>query len=176
MRLLQDDRTSVRNVNRVELKRASDKALTLTVRALSPTYPEDAERELPSPVAPFRGEYIRDKRGRIEKDERGQPIRVLDEQDPKYLADVRETQQLQTVKMIVDALDPAEVQFTISRDGIDPKTYYQAVRQEFTAFGFSIGDLAALVRAVAEVSGIDDGAIRAARADFFDEDTSLSGT
>ena len=73
MRLLQDDRTSVRNVNRVELKRASDKALTLTVRALSPTYPEDAERELPSPVAPFRGEYIRDKRGRIEKDERGQP-------------------------------------------------------------------------------------------------------
>ena len=175
MKLLNDDRTSVRNVTQVILRRVGGYTVTLTVRALLPTYPEDAERELPSPVLPWKGEFVRDKRGKVEKNERGHPIKIHDDQDPKYLAELREVQQLQTVKMIVDALDPAEVQFTATRDGQDPQAYYRAVRAELAAFGFSVGDLAALVRAVAEVSGIDEVAIRSARADFFEEEGSTSG-
>ena len=53
MKLLNDDRTSVRNVTQVILRRVGGYTVTLTVRALLPTYPEDAERELPSPVLPL---------------------------------------------------------------------------------------------------------------------------
>lgn len=177
MRLTSQNVSSIRNKRTIMLPRAEGRdGVTLTVYALPPTYPEDAEREIPSPRPQWKGEYARDRRGKIEQDKQGRPMKVYDEDDAKYQAELREAQQLQTVKMVVDALDPSEIQFEASRNGQEPKAYYAAVRRELAAFGFSVGDLAYLVRAVAEVSGIDQEAIRAARADFFEADSSPSGT
>jgi hypothetical protein len=174
MRLKNLDLTSIQNKTTFTLERAEDSGLpsiTFTLHALSPDYPDEAENEIPSPKAPRLG-VSRDKKGRIDKDAQGRPVMLYDEQDEEYQKKLRNVNSLQAMKMIVDALDPDEVQFAVSRDGMTPAEYYAAVRREMTAFGISLGDYSALIKAVAAVSNLDEKDIKAARADFFGKEES----
>lgn len=168
MRLAQTERTNIRNRTTVTLER-EDESVTLTVYALPPTYADEAEEELPSPQ-PRKLGVSRDKKGRLDKDEMGRPVYDYDEDDEQYKRDLRAVKELQSIKMIVDALDPEEVSFEAKKDA-NPRLYYEAVRREMTSFGFSIGDIVAIVKAVGRVSGIDDEAMKAARTDFFEEES-----
>lgn len=170
MRLAQTEATSIRNRGTITLERAEESGLEpirLTIYALPPTYADEAEAEIPSPRAPFKG-FSRNKKGRLDKDDQGRPIKMYDEQDPDYVTESAAVKQLQSVKMVVDALDPSEVSFETQRNGQPPREYYAAVRQEMTAFGFSIGDMVKLIEAVAEVSNIDQETTDQAKSDFFE--------
>lgn len=157
----------------VELPRP-DGPIRLTVYALPPDYPEQAERELPSPSPKRKGFHTIGKR--LAKDGRGRPIPLYDEEDPAYKAELNRMQMLQSVKMIHAALDPSEVTFETSPNGQNPVEFYQAIRAEMAAFGFSVGDLSHLVEGVADVSNIDRGDLAAATSDFFATEGSPSDT
>ena len=170
MRLAQTEATNSRNRSTVTLKRNEASGIppiSLTVYALPPTYVDDAEVEIPSPTPPVKG-WVRDRKGRLDKDGRGRPIKNYDEDDPEYQKQLRVARQLQSVKMVYDALDPTEITFETSRDGKTPAAYYAGIREELMAFGFSVGDLVTLVQAVTETSGLDEEMAERARADFFE--------
>lgn len=170
MRLAQTEATNIRNRATITLERSKESGLepiTLTIYALPPTYADEAEAEIPSPRAPFKG-VSRNKKGRLDKDDQGRPIKLYDEQDPEYVKESGIVKQLQSVKMVVDALDPDEVSFETEKNGQQPMEFYAAVRREMTAFGFSIGDIVKLIEAVAEVSNIDQETTDQAKADFFE--------
>jgi hypothetical protein len=175
MRLLHDDRTNVRDQMAVTLNRRGMDPITLTLHALPSDYADEAEREIPSP-RPERLGVLKDRKGRLEKDERGRPVIQYAEDKPEYLAALQEAQQLQAIKMIADALDPAEVEFGVQKNGQLPKQYYEAVRREMVAFGFSVGDLVELVKAVAEVSNLREEDLEGAMPDFFAKESSRLGS
>lgn len=170
MRLAQTEATNIRNRSTVTLERSEESGLepiTLTIYALPPTYADEAEAEIPSPNPPFKG-LSRNKKGRLDKDDQGRPIKLYDEQDPGYVKESQVVKQLQSVKMVVDALDLKEANFETQKEGMDPKDYYTAIRQEMKDYGFSIGDLVKLIEAVAAVSNIDEETAGKAKADFFE--------
>jgi len=157
VRLAQTEATNIRNRSTVVLERSEESGLEpikLTIYALPPTYADDAEAEIPSPNPPFKG-LSRNKKGRLDKDDQNRPIKVYDEQDPQFLKDESRARHLQSVKMVVDALDPSEMGFETQKDEQDPSGYYAAVFQEMTDYGFSMGDFLALVKAVATVSNME---------------------
>jgi len=170
VRLAQTEATNIRNRSTVTLERSEESGLEpikLTIYALPPTYGDEAEAELPSPKSPYQG-FSRNKKGRLDKDDQGKPIKMYDEQDAEYVKESQIVRQLQSVKMVVDALDPSEVEFTSHKDESNPKEYYASIRQEMTDFGFSVGDMVKLIEAVAEVSNIDEETAGKAKADFFE--------
>lgn len=178
MRLTNIDQTSIRNKSVVTLERSSESGLPdirLTIYALPPTYPDDAEAELPSPQARFTG-FAKDGKGRVEKDANNKPVKLYDDDDPDYLKELARVRQLQSIKMIYDATDHDEIQFDAKLDSQKPEEFYTAIRQEMNDFGFSLGDFVALIEAVSEVSGIDDEDLEAARTDFFEPAISPSAS
>jgi hypothetical protein len=151
------------------------KPITLTLHALPGDYADEAEREIPSPQ-PERLGVLRDRKGRFEKDERGRPVMQYAEDKPEYLAALQEAQQLQIIKTVADALDPTEVEFSTQKNGQSPKQYYTAVWREMVAFGFSVGDLVELAKAVAEVSNLREEDLGEAIPDFFAKESSRPGS
>jgi hypothetical protein len=169
MRFLHIDREDIHARGKVTLERTEESgmdSITLTIHALPPTYAQDAEMEVPSPQRPRIG-ISRNKKGIIDKDGQGRPIMLYDEENPDYQAELREVQQLQAVKMIVDALDPAEAKFETRRDSMPPKEYYKRIREEMREYGLSLGDYVTLVRAITNVSNLSEEDVEAAGLDFF---------
>lgn len=172
MRLVQTEATNIRNRSTVTLERSEESGLepiNLTIYALPPTHADEAEAEIPSPQPPFKG-LSRNRKGRLDKNDEGKPIKMYDEHDPEYVKESQAVRQLQSLKMVIDALDPNEVSFETQRDGVEPRAYYEAVRQEMTDYGVSLGDLVKLIEAVADVSAIDTETANKAKADFSDEE------
>lgn len=170
MRLLHVECADIHNRGTVTIERDPDSGIepiTLTIHALPPTYGQDAEKEVPSPKPPRLG-LSRNKKGMLDKDEQNRPIMLYDDDDPEYLFELREVQQLQAMKMIVDAMDPGEVQFETTRDGMPPRKYYEAIRGELIKYGFSLGDYVNLVKAISRVSNLKEEDVAAARLDFFE--------
>lgn len=159
--------SSIRTEQAVELRPATDDspAIVLRVHNLPPDYGESVESELPTPVATRAG-WEKDEKGRLVQGPDGRPL-------PKYLTDdggyrkrLREVQQLQAVKMIVDALVPGQIEFGVRREDEEPMEYYRAIRQEMKEFGFGVGDFVALVTAISDVSGVSEEEVKAATAGF----------
>lgn len=166
MRLTNDDRANIRDHTVVELARKSGPPIKLTLWSVGPDYMERAEAELPSPV-PKRTGFVKDRRGQLQiKD--GRPVPLYDTEDPTFRRETKRIGRLQTIKMIHDALDPSEVQFTVERNGGDPAAYYEAIERELHEFGFSLGDLKTLMDGVVEVSNMRREDVDAAKADFFE--------
>lgn len=139
--------------------------VTLRVRALSPMFADDAEREIPTPRPPRTG-IEKNAKGSPVFDDAGMTIPAYDFDDVDYRTALQEANVLQGVKMIIDALEPGQIEFEAEHNGADPAAYYRAVRKEMTAFGFNVGDQLALLNAVREVSGISAEDIEAARLGF----------
>lgn len=170
MRLLHIEAADIHNRDVITLNRSEEsglKPITLTIHALSPTHAQDAEIEIPSPRPPKVG-FVRNKRGMLDKDEMNRPIMEYDDDEPAYQAELREVQQLQAMKMIVDALDPGEVEFETKKGNTPPRQYYERIRDEMTKYGFSLGDYVTLIKAIARVSNLKEEDIAAARLDFFE--------
>ena len=169
MRIEGHDAKSIKPTADVVLKRATGD-ITLTVGALTPDFADKQEADLPSPQ-PRRIGFAKNKRGVVQlHPTTGKPIVTYDEDDPAYKAKRSKIQQLQTVKMIVDALEPGQLVFDTKRGG-DALEYYEGVRSEMVSFGFTVGDFRVLLDAITEVSGMDDEELEEATADFFDEAT-----
>ena len=82
--------------------------------------------------------------------------------DPKYVAAVRNINELQGIRMIVDAALPDQFAFAAELNGAGNHVqYYEAIRAELSEFGFSIGDVMVMVRAIRKVSGISDADMKA---------------
>ena len=166
MRIQGNDATSIRPEAEVILKRA-DGDITLTVQALTPDFADKQEADLPSPQ-PKRLGFAKDKRGIQLHPETGKPIVLYAEDDLAHIAKRSKVAQLQTVKMLVDALKPGQLIFD-TKKGADIEEYYEGIRSEMVSFGFTVGDFRALLDAITQVSGMDDEELDEATADFFDE-------
>lgn len=172
MRFLHIDREDIHARGKVTLDRPeSMEPVTLTIHALPPTYAQDAEKEVPSPERRRLG-LSRNKKGIIDKDAQNRPIMLYDDENPEYVAALREVNELQSIKMIYDALDPQEVEFETKRDSMPPRKFYERVRAELHEIGFSVGDLVRLVKAIVELSNLTDEDIEAAGLDFFGTESS----
>lgn len=166
MRIKGHDATSIKPTRDVALRR-EDGDITLIVSALTPDFADKQEADLPSPQ-PRRLGFAKDKRGVQLHPTTGKPIVLYDEEDPGYLTKRSKMAQLQTVKMIVDAIEPDQLVFN-TKLGPDPIEYYEGIRSEMVSFGFTVGDFRALLDAITDVSGMDDEELEEATADFFDE-------
>jgi len=168
MRIKGHDAASIRPTRDVVLKR-TDGDITLTVSALTPDFADQQEADLPSPQ-PKRMGFAKDKRGIQLYPTTGKPIVLYDEDDTGYIAKKSKIAQLQTVKMIVDAIEPDQLIFS-TKPGPDKLEYYEGIRSEMVSFGFTVGDFRALLDAITDVSGMDDEELDEATEDFFDEAT-----
>lgn len=168
MRIQGHEAKSIRPVGEVILKR-TDGDIVLNVIGLLPDFADNQESELPSPTPPRNRKqpFIRDGKGMILDPTTNKPIPNYDEDEPKYKERLRKISQLQTVKMIVDGLEPDQLVFD-TKPGADMQEYYESVRSEMIGFGFTVGDFKVLVEIIAEVSGIQSDELDEATADFFD--------
>lgn len=149
--------------------------ITLTVRSLPPDYGEKTEELLPSPTPPRLGPEMVN--GRVVRDEDNRPLIKYDEHNPEYRKELRETNQLQSVKMILDGLMPGQIEFeTPGSPEEDARAFYRGIRDEMTAFGFGLGDHLRLVEEIARVSNIDERDLEGATAGFFEKESSPSSS
>lgn len=178
MKLTGYDIDSAHNRKTVRLSRTEESGLPeieLTVEALPSNYWEELEREIPDPVPPQVG-VERDSSGKPMTDEQGRPVPKFDWTDETYRRKQKEAQSLQSVKMVVDGLADGEVAFDAEKDPQDPVAYYRAVQREMQQFGFNLGDVVKLARAVQKVSNISGSDIEEAMDGFFGEDDSASSS
>lgn len=138
--------------------------ITLQIRALSPDYDDILADELPSPEPPRLG--IEKEKGQPVIGQDGRPLIRYGEHDPKFKKEARRIAKLGLVKMILDGLEPGQIQFDADKDPDNPAAFYSMALKELTAFGFSLGDLVAMAREIQELSGITDSEVKIGEADF----------
>lgn len=161
MRLTNHAVETIQQISDYELR----DGITLKIQALAPDYDDSVEAELPSPQ-PERLGVEKDGKGKVLMDESNRPVVRYKDQDPAYLKAVSKNGKLQAIKMLVDGLVPGEMDFDAKLDPDDPPAFYRAVLAELKAFGFTMGDLLGIVKAVGALSGIGDEEIKIAERDF----------
>lgn len=152
----------------VVLRRPGGRDLQLTVTALPIGYDEELERGLPNPVPPVRGP-LRDERGSLLR-EAGRPVPFYDTFDPKYQAERRQAMRRRMTLMIREALrGDSQVQWETPEEkgGRSDADYADALYAEMRAFGFTEGDLAALIGAVVQASSLTEEELAKGREQFF---------
>ena len=160
MRLTQHDVTSIRQIEDYELR----PGMMIQIQALPPDYDDEVESELPSPQ-PERLGVEKDKKGNPVLDSDNKPIIRYKDDDPEYMKASSRNGKLHAIYLMVQGLVPGQIEFTAQKDG-DLPAYYHSVLIELREFGFSMGDLLGLVRAISKLSGITSEDIKAAEADF----------
>ena len=138
--------------------------LTIEIQALPPDYDDTVESELPSPEAKRLG-IEKDSKGKAVLDDQGRTVMRYDTEDADYKKAVSRNGKLQAIKMLVDGLAPDQIDFEAEL-GEDAPAFYRAVLAELKAFGFSMGDLLAVVKKIGVLSGISDEDMKAAESDF----------
>ena len=120
------------------------KTLILNCSPVPFDFLDHLEREIPSPHPPRIG-MILSRQGRPAVDENGNPIIEYNEQDPAYLAKLREVDNLHHVVIAYVALkDCSEVEFEAeypTEKNANYKTFYKKIQKELQDFGFSAGHM-----------------------------------
>ena len=161
MRLTKYDVTSIRQVEDFYLR----PDMPIQIQALPPDYDDQVEAELPSPQ-PERLGMEKDSKDRVILDENQKPLVRYKDDDPDYLKAVSQNGKLHAIYLMVEGIVPGQIQFEAQKDPDNPREFYKAVMGELRDFGFSMGDLLKLVRAISKLSGITEEDIKAAEADF----------
>lgn len=161
MRLLNyADVTSIRQTETVELF----PGVTVRVQDLPPTYTNELEEMLPTPVPPKIGP-LKDG-GRIVKDGKV-PVFEYDIDDEDYQAAVNRRNVLALVFFVTQGLAPGEAEFDTKReDHPDGAAYLTTVLDEMKAFGWGIGQVTKVANVVRRLSGITETDVEEAEADF----------
>ncbi len=140
--------------------------LEIEIQALPPDYDDTVEAELPSPEATRLG-IEKDAKGKAVLDDQGRTVMRYDTEDADYKKAVSRNGKLQAIKMFVDGIAPGQIDFEAKLEDDGP-AFYWAVLGELKAFGFSLGDLLEIVKAIGVLSGISDEDMKAAEADFIE--------
>ena len=166
MRLTKYDVPGIQQEEAVQL-RNGDTPIEWLIQALPPDYDDTAEAELPTPRPQRIGiETSGPKNRPVIDPETQSPIVKYNDTDPEYLKELRETNKLQAVKMLLDGTVSGQLEFESQLDPADPKAFYRAALQELKAFGFSMGDMLMLVRRIGTLSGIGEDEVKTAEAGF----------
>ena len=161
MRLTNYDVGSIRQVEDFQLR----PDMTIQIQALSADYDDMVESELPSPQPERLG---------VEKDGKGNPVLDADQKpiirykddDPDYLKAASQNGKLHAIYLLVEGIVPGQLEFEAQKDPDNRRAYYEAVLVELKDFGFSMGDLLKVVRAVSKLSGITEEDIKVAEKGF----------
>lgn len=139
----------------------------------------DSKLEAPAaPKAPA-GEVLRDKRGRVQKDEQDRPITTRNEQDPAYLKALEKHSELEgrhnrakTLGMLLECMDgqietAAKLEDYGEAGGENKKgeliDYYDAVWLELEDFGIDLVAINRLTNAAMRLAGLVDEELDDAR-------------
>lgn len=161
-----DDVTGIHQSEVVQI-RDGDQPIEWAIQALPPDYDDTSEAELSTPRPRRLGiETSGPKNRPVIDPETGRALVKYNDTDPGYLKDLRETNKLQAVKMLLDGSVPGQIEFDAQIDPENPKAYYRAVLQELKNFGFSMGDLLTLVQRIGTISGIGEDDVKSAEAGF----------
>jgi hypothetical protein len=139
--------------------------VVLKLRALSPDYDDLLQEELPSPTPKRLG--FEKERGKVLTDANGKPVARYEDEDPAFLRASRENAKLGLVKMVLDGIEPGQLEVDATKDPNDPAAFYRVALKEMTAFGFNLGDIINLAKRIQELSGITDEEVKVAEEDFF---------
>ena len=165
-----DDVTGIHQKEAVQLRDGQENGQALIeweIQALPPDYDDTAEAELPTPRPKRLGIETSGPKDRPVLDPNsGRPLVKYNDTDPGYLKELRETNKLQAVKMLLDGSVAGQIVFEAQFDPADPKAYYRAVLLELKEFGFSMGDLLMLVKRIGALSGIGEDEVKSAEAVF----------
>ena len=156
---------TIRETTTIVLTDQDGVEIELQIQDLPPTYGDDMEAVLPTPKPKVKGP-MKDSRGRIERDERGKPILAYDDEDPDYLREKARTGTLQLVYMVVAGVSEGQLAFESGIDPAKPGAFYQGALGEMKDFGFGMGQVTRIAKAVKQLSGITDEDVEKATAGF----------
>ena len=161
MRLGNYDVETIRTSDRVILR----DGIEVEIQPLPPDWDDLVARELPPP-RPKQIDVERDRKGKILHDDTGRPIPKYDVENEGYQRALARHQKRQALHMLLTGLAPGEMLFDAER-GEDLGAYLDAVLEELKAFGFSMGDLIRVVKAIGNLSGLTDEDLEVAERSFF---------
>jgi hypothetical protein len=159
----------------VKLQRGEDdrgKLVVLSIRltALPIGFMDKVRDEIPPPEPKVVG-MLRVK-GRLVRDDNGEPIMQHDDKSPEFLELDRTADRRQTTLMLVKGMEgDRDVELETKRaECKHSKEFADKVRLELADFGFSIGDFARLTTELLDLSNITTQKIQAARRSFSPQD------
>ncbi len=127
--------------------------LTITALALGT---EGKPRELfPSPLPP--SELVMDKKGRAVRGQDGRMVKEENYDDPDYLTAAARAGMLQMIYLVYQCVkDDDQLEFDTRREDCkDDKEFYSKLYEEFSAAGFTLGDIRIIQREILALSNID---------------------
>lgn len=128
--------------------------LLLEVRPLPLGFLDGVEKLIPMPKPPRTG-WVRGRRGRFERDERGQLIAEVDDQDPIYLKQKEITEKRHTTAILHAVLSSSpEIVFSAENDGTPE--FYDKISEELIAAGMNSAHQARVIRVMRESIGLDE--------------------
>jgi len=169
MRLKNHEVQSIRETGQFVLRDDEEHGtIVLEIQALPPDFDEETEEQLPTPQ-PKRLGPERDKKGRVVLGTDGKPVIRYDESDSAYRESRREHTKLQAVKIVLDGVRPGQMEFSTAKpEGGDWPAFYRDALLEMKAFGFSLGDILDLVKAITNLSNIGEEEVKRAEEVFFE--------
>ncbi len=161
-------RVSAVNHGSLTLVKKSGEDITLQFRSLPLNFTDEVNKEIPSPI-PKTTDYLKDRRGRPVRDpDTGKPIMLTDEDSPEFKQSLSKANRRQTTLMLFEALkEDSAVEFENKREDFPSiSAWADAIYEELNTAGFSVGDLAAMISFMMELSNIKEEELEEARADF----------
>lgn len=115
---------------------------------------EALQKEIPTPKPPRVG-FIRN-RGKLERDDHGQPMAEYDEEDKEYLEKKRAAERRESAALLYFVLSQSpDITFETKRESCkDAADFYDKIYQELLSAGMTIGQQLALVKVVHRASGL----------------------
>jgi hypothetical protein len=139
--------------------------MTIQIQALPPDYDDQVEAELPSPQ-PERLGVEKDAKGNPILDSENKPIIRYKDDDLEHLKAASRMGKLHAIYLMVEGIVPGQIEFQVQKDPDKREAFYEAILVELREFGFSMGDLLKIVKAISKLSGISAEDIKAAEAGF----------
>jgi hypothetical protein len=161
MRLTNYDVDSIRQTEEFMLR----PDMTIQIQALPPDYDDQVEAELPSPQ-PERLGVEKDAKGNPILDSENKPIIRYKDDDLEHLKAASRMGKLHAIYLMVEGIVPGQIEFQVQKDPDKREAFYEAILVELREFGFSMGDLLKIVKAISKLSGISAEDIKAAEAGF----------
>jgi len=152
----------------IVLPRADGNHIRLRLTALPIGAEDEFEQQVLMPEPPADG-FARDPQTRqYITDDAGRILPRYNLRDPAYLRALRRRNRLWATFMIVQALrDDPDVAFEARRKDHDSlEAWLEAIYGEMRAAGLSMGEFSRLLDEVMSLSGLREGELEAARADF----------
>lgn len=134
--------------------KTSNGDLILEVEPLPLGFLDEIEKRIPTPKPPKKG-WLRGKKNRFLKDENGQMIPEVDEEDPKYLEEKEIADKRQNIAIVWKIISSShEIEFQAEDD--DTPEFFDRIHTELLEAGLNSNQLKDIFQTIREKAGLDE--------------------